>query len=197
MSRRTLPLFAALALALPVLADEAPVPAAAPEAHRVVEAAGLALRVPRAWASAPTSSSMRAAQLLVPGPAAATPGELVLFYFGPGQGGDFEANAARWLGQLEPKPGTEPTRGELASVGAFTIRWVEAAGTIKPSTMGTGPKEPQPGSRLIGAMVEGAGGPWFLKLTGPEATVAAARDAFVMMLRSASPAGAEPATPEG
>ena len=38
------------------------------------------------------------------------------------------------------------------------------------------------GFRLIGAVVEGDGGPWFFKLTGPDATLAAARGAYLEML---------------
>jgi hypothetical protein len=48
-----------------------------------------------------------------------------------------------------------------------------------------GPAEPQPGSRLLAAVVEGPGGPWFFKTTGPDETVAAARADFLAMLRAA------------
>jgi hypothetical protein len=53
--------------------------------------------------------------------------------------------------------------------------------------MGGGPTEPTPGSRLLGAVVEGPGGPWFFKITGPAATVTAAAPAFDAMLRSVRP----------
>ncbi len=181
-----------VALVLPTAASAVP--------PRTLDAAGLRLRLPHGWQPRDSTSPMRAAELVVPAPAGNSGGEagrsarsgeaeLVVFHFGPGQGGDFEANAARWLGQLERDPGTEPERGELASVGELRIRWIEAAGTLLPSRMGPGPKERQPGSRLVGAMLEGTGGPWFLKLTGPGATVAAVRDDFRMMLRSAETTG--------
>jgi hypothetical protein len=44
-----------------------------------------------------------------------------------------------------------------------------------------------PGSKLVGAVVEGPGGPWFFKVTGPRSTVAAAEPAFENMLRSVRP----------
>lgn len=61
---------------------------------------------------------------------------------------------------------------------------------MKPSTVGMGPATAQPGSRLLGAVVEGPGGPWFVKAIGPDATVAAARPAFLELLhglRTAAP----------
>ncbi|HSN55836.1 MAG TPA: hypothetical protein VLT32_14275, partial [Candidatus Sulfomarinibacteraceae bacterium] len=64
--------------------------------------------------------------------------------------------------------------------------------TLLPSGMGAGPTEPIPGSRLLGAVIDGPGGPWFFKLTGPAETVAAAAADFESMLRSVRPAG-EPA----
>jgi hypothetical protein len=50
--------------------------------------------------------------------------------------------------------------------------------------MSGGPAEAQPNSRLLGAVVEGPGGPWFFKATGPSATLGAQRDAFLAMLES-------------
>ena len=43
----------------------------------------------------------------------------------------------------------------------------------------------QPGSRLLGAVVEGEGGPWFFKATGPDATLAPQRLPFRGMLQRA------------
>ena len=99
-----------------------------------------------------------------------------------------EANFERWLGQFERPAGVEPARGELAANG-LAVHWIDVAGTLLPSGMGMGPTTPQPGSRLLGAVVEGEGGPWFFKLTGPDATVVAVRDPFLALLRSLRPAG--------
>jgi hypothetical protein len=54
--------------------------------------------------------------------------------------------------------------------------------------MGSGgsPSAPRPGSRLVGEIVEAPSGPWFFKLTGPDATVKAAGtelDALVDSIR--------------
>jgi len=83
---------------------------------------------------------------------------------------------------MQAEAGVAPERGELAASG-FSISWIEVRGTLLPSTMGSGPSTPQPGSRLLGAVVEGEGGPWFFKLTGPDATLGAQREAFFALLR--------------
>lgn len=147
----------------------------------------LEFALPAGWTQQTAASAMRAAQVAVPGEAGAA--ELVLFYFGPGQGGGVESNFERWRGQMEADPRIAPERGELA-VNGLRISWIDVRGTLLPSTMGSGPSTPQPGSRLIGAVIEGEGegegegGPWFLKLTGPEATLVAQREAFFELLRS-------------
>lgn len=146
----------------------------------------LAFALPAAWVKEPPSSGMRLAQAKIPGPAG--PAELAIFYFGAGGGGTADANIDRWIGQID-QPAAPPKRGSFATHG-LGVTWVEVAGTMKPSTIGMGPATAQPGSRLLGAVVEGPGGPWFVKVIGPDATVAAARPAFLEMLhglRTAAP----------
>jgi hypothetical protein len=146
----------------------------------------LVFALPASWVREPPSSGMRLAQAKIPGPAGAA--ELAIFYFGAGGGGTADANIERWIGQID-QPAAAPKRGSFATHG-LGVTWVEVAGTMKPSTIGMGPATAQPGSRLLGAVVEGPGGPWFVKAIGPDATVAAARPAFLEMLhglRTAAP----------
>ena len=60
----------------------------------------LRYKVPEGWITEKPTSSMRAAQYVLPkvegDPEDAS---LVLFYFGRGQGGSVEDNMARWIGQ--------------------------------------------------------------------------------------------------
>lgn len=170
----------------PLAAHGAPAAAPAPASETAGDGATvttptLVFDLPAGWTQQTATSAMRAAQVSVPGEAGA--GELVLFYFGPGQGGGVESNFDRWRGQMQVDGQASPERGELAANG-FRISWIEVKGTLLPSTMGSGPSSPQPGSRLLGAVVEGEGGPWFFKLTGPEATIASGREAFFALLRS-------------
>jgi hypothetical protein len=145
-----------------------------------VTTASFRFDLPAAWRREQPSSGMRLAQAVVPG--ADGPGELAVFHFGAGQGGTVESNFERWVGQVERAKGVEPERGSFTLPG-FEISWIEARGTLLPSGMGSGPSTPQPGFALLGAVVEGEGGPWFFKLTGPEKTLGAERDAFLALLR--------------
>jgi hypothetical protein len=160
--------------------------APAGDTRREAAPSRLAFALPAAWVKEPPSSGMRLAQAKIPGPAG--PAELAIFYFGAGGGGTADANIDRWIGQID-QPAAPPKRGSFATHG-LGVTWVEVAGTMKPSTIGMGPATAQPGSRLLGAVVEGPGGPWFVKVIGPDATVAAARPAFLEMLhglRTAAP----------
>lgn len=154
--------------------EEMPPATASPQAGGSIE-----FDIPKTWQSQPPSSNMRLAQAVIPGPGG--PGELAVFYFGPGQGGGVDANIQRWVEQMEspeqPKPETFEANG-------FRVTWIDVRGTLKPSMMGAGPSTPQPNSRLLGAVVEGPGGPWFFKVTGPDATLTPERDAFIGMLKS-------------
>jgi len=103
---------------------------------------------------------------------------------GAGSGGDVEANLNRWAGQMEAD--AAPQRDGFV-LGTWKVSWIEVAGTLKPSTMGGGSTQPQPGSILLGAVVEGEGGPWFFKATGPAATLDAQRESFMDLLKSGRP----------
>lgn len=159
----------------------APAPGQAPAG---TAAGRLAFDLPEGWEEQPPESSMRLAQARIPGEAG--DGELAVFHFGPGGGGGAEANVQRWLNQVEPDPGTEPER-ETFETDGLTVHTVAARGTVTPSPMSMrgGTRAPQPGQMLLGAVVEGAGGPWFFKATGPAGTLEPQREAFFEMIRNA------------
>ncbi|HVS16784.1 MAG TPA: hypothetical protein VMV46_22965 [Thermoanaerobaculia bacterium] len=160
-------------------------PAAAPAAPAgpgtPMSAAGITFDLPAGWTPEVPSSAMRAAQVVVPG--SGGPGQMVLFYFGPGQGGGVEANLQRWVGQMAAEPGTQPTRDAFTS-GPYQVTWMEMAGTLKASQIGSFPATDMPGYRMLAAVVEGENGPWFFRAVGPDATLAEQRDAFLAMIRS-------------
>lgn len=142
--------------------------------------AGIDFDLPAGWQAETPQSNMRLAQAAIPGPGG--PGQLTVFYFGPGGGGGVDANIQRWIEQMDVAPGTEP-RPDSFEANGYRISLIDVSGTLKPSMMGTGPETPQPDSRLLGAVVEGPGGPWFFKATGPESTLGPQREAFITMLR--------------
>ncbi len=148
-------------------------------------AAGMAWTAPADWVSEPPANSMRRAQYRVPGPGG--DGECVVFYFGPGQGGDPMANAERWASQFLPAGGGDPVAAMKSStidVGGIPVLLVETAGTFQAGSMMGGPVTEKPGYSLLGAVAQGPDANWFFKFTGPTATVEAQRAAFDALLRS-------------
>jgi hypothetical protein len=148
-------------------------------------AAALAWTAPAGWISEPPSNSMRRAQYRVPGPGG--DGECVVFYFGPGQGGDARSNAERWASQFVPAGGGDPIaamRTRSLDVAGRSVLVVETEGTYQAGSMMGGPVSEKPGYALLGAVAEGPDANWFFKLTGPKATVDAARAPFEEMVRS-------------
>jgi len=147
-----------------------------------LQVGSLRLPLPSGWRQVPPSSTMRAAQVVVPG--SGGDAELAVFFFGAGQGGNVEANLQRWMNQVIPEPGSSAQRETFENNG-LRVTWVDVHGTLKPGQMGMGPSAAQPNSRLLAAVIEADGGPWFLKATGPDATLASQRDAFLALLHGA------------
>ncbi|HYD50046.1 MAG TPA: hypothetical protein VEB21_16935 [Terriglobales bacterium] len=177
MARLALALAAALVVAG---CQQQPVDSSEPTAVTVEK---LTLELPEGWQRTEPTSSMRKLQARIPGPGGDA--EFAVFHFGEGQGGDVAANMQRWIDQIEFAPGADTHREEFSANG-MTIYWVNFSGTLKPDPM-TGQRERRPNSRMLGAVIEGPGGPWFLKAVGPDATLKGQRDAFLRMLESARP----------
>ena len=151
---------------------------------REIEAAGLKFEVPITWNPVPAREGaliMRAAQLTIPGEGGDA--ELAVFHFGEGRGGKVEDNLVRWASQVEMAPGKEAQR-DYFEQGGFAMTVLTAEGTLRASRFGMGPKEAQPNSMMIAAVVEGTGGPWFFKATGSAKTLGTQRQAFTSMLKS-------------
>ena len=142
-------------------------------------AAGITFDLPAGWTPEMPSSAMRAAQVAIPG--SGGPGQMVLFYFGAGQGGGVEANLQRWAGQMVAE--SDPVRDAFAT-GAFQVTWLDLSGTLLASQIGSFPATDMPDYRMLAAVVEGENGPWFFRAVGPKATLAEQRDAFEAMIRS-------------
>jgi hypothetical protein len=152
------------------------------------EAAGLRFAVPSEWTRVPATSDVRAAQYRVPRAAGdQEDGEIVLFFFGQSKGGGVEENLARWYGQFtqaDGKPSRDAAVVTTRTVNGLKVTLVDLAGSYK----GMGPDEKaKPGYRMLAAVVEGKGGPWFFKAVGPAATVGQAKAAFVELVGGLEP----------
>jgi len=142
--------------------------------------ADLTFTAPEGWNVVPSSSPMRAATLHTPVEGSDKPLETVFFYFGPGQGGDVEANVTRWFRQFDGKP---ETQREKIVVGDKEITLVQAEGTYL-----DGPpmaaKTPRPDYMLLGAIVPAADAYVFIRLTGPAKPSLAAKENFKALISS-------------
>jgi hypothetical protein len=146
-------------------------------------ASGVKWKAPAAWKSL-GERPMRAATYLAPAAAGdKEPGEVAVFYFGPGQGGGVQPNIDRWIGQFPEKTGTpKTTKSTVAGMG---VTMIDVSGTYG-AAMGPMSKEKvnKPGFRLLGAIVEAPQGAVFFKFAGPAKTVAAQEAAFQGMIKA-------------
>lgn len=142
---------------------------------------GLTWTVPEGWIEEPPSSSMRRAQYRVPGTGG--DGQCIVYYFGPGQGGDAASNAQRWaeqFAQADGRPSVEVMKTEEREVGGVRVMVVEVTGDYGGGMGG----QPLAGAMLLGAIAQGPDANWFFKLTGPEPTLREQRAAFDALIGS-------------
>src|SRR6478672_1115087 len=154
----------------------------------VLHAAGLTYTAPPGWKPVATSSSMRVAQFALPRASGdGEDGELVVYYFG-GTGGSVEANIERWVGQMQQpdgRPSSAVMKRESRTVNGLKVTLVDVSGTYVAEMMpGSTQRHNSPGFRLRAAVIETANGPYFIKLTGPAKTIAAAEKPFELFLSS-------------
>ena len=150
--------------------------------------AGLTYTAPPGWKPVATSSAMRVAQFSVPRSAGdAQDAELVLYYFG-GAGGTVEANIERWVGQMQQpdgRPSSAVMKRQSRTVNGMKVTLVDVPGTyVAEMTPGSPQRHNSPNFHLRAAVIETSNGPYFIKLTGPAKTVAAAEKSFEAFLTS-------------
>jgi hypothetical protein len=151
-------------------------------AENVKSIAGVSFAVPDTWKETEPSSSMRAYQFELPGAGDVKP-ELVVFYFGEGQGGGVQQNIDRWKSQF-----TRVTQEEIEprTVNDIPTHKVYVEGTYQqtagPMMMPKG--EPKENSALLGVVIEAPKGPVFLKMTGSKENMMAMMPEFDALMSS-------------
>jgi hypothetical protein len=144
------------------------------------EPAAMTWTVPPTWHTMPNPSSMRIATYSVPRAAGdAADAEVSVTR----AGGDIASNIDRWVGQFasagDPKQTSRTVKG-------LAVTTVEIEGTY---TNGMDPSaKPKAGWALLAAIVKTPGQPYFFKMTGPAATVHAAKAALTAMIDGIQPA---------
>ncbi|HKY45966.1 MAG TPA: hypothetical protein VJM50_22940 [Pyrinomonadaceae bacterium] len=149
----------------------------------------LKFRVPAGWVEEERTSSMRVAQYRLPRAEGDTEdAQLVLYYFGQGQGGTTAANIERWVGQIKQEDGSaskDKAKEENFEANGLKVATVDVSGTyIAETTPGSGTLLNKPGYRLRAAVVETPKGSYFVKLVGPAKTVTHWNDSFLSYLKS-------------
>jgi len=109
--------------------------------------------------------------------------EVTFFQFGAGQGGSVADNVARWFAQFQGNDAKRKT--ENVQAGSVKITYATTEGTFT-SGMPGGPATPMSGYALCGAILESSEGNVFIKMTGPEAVVKSATEAFKKMVSDAA-----------
>ena len=154
-------------------------------------AAGLTFTTPDGWKQAPSGSSMRVAEFTLPR-AAGDPddAQLVVYYFG-GSGGSVDANMQRWIGQMaqpDGKPSSAVAKKESRKVNGLTVSLVDVSGTYTAEmSPGASTHHDNAHYRMRAGVVETGKGPYFIKLVGPEKTIAKWERAFDQFVGSLKP----------
>ncbi|MBT6725009.1 MAG: hypothetical protein HOB20_17395 [Planctomycetaceae bacterium] len=149
------------------------------EKTKKVAAKDIILNVPTSWKQSPASNNLRTAQFAIPKVEGdKDDAELVVYFFG-GAGGGVNANLERWSGQFQPGGKKQKIYKGQSKQGEYYL--LDITGVYnKP----IGPPinrqtNPTPGYQMMAVvlMIKDKGN-YFLKLTGPQKTVAAAAQAL-------------------
>jgi hypothetical protein len=153
----------------------------------------LRYKTPEGWLEEKPTSNMRAAQYRLPrADGDSADAELVVYYFGQGQGGSRQANIDRWLGQMQQadgSPSKEKARIENTTVNGLAVTTVDVLGKYNGgmaspgASPGTTPVD-MSNYRMRAAIIETPKGLYFVKLTGPQKTVSRWDQAYTDYIKS-------------
>ena len=161
---------------------------AVPDDSGMLDVGAIAFKVPDNLQMKQPKSSMRRAQFSAPG--AAGPAELVVYFFGPQGAGTTKDNIDRWVGQFSNADGSpvSDSKQSTSKVSGFDVTRVEVAGQFESGMAPAGqPEAAKGGQRMIAAIVETSGGPYYVKFIGPNATVAEYAGSFDALIASIVP----------
>jgi hypothetical protein len=170
-------------------AGESKPPAGAKSADLAV--GGLTFKAAAPWQVKKEPRRMSAGGLTIPGKDKAPGIEADFYHFGAGGGGGIEANVQRWQKQFEPGDDgklPEPKREEVA-IGGRKVLFVTFKGTFLSGSVMDAKRTPMPGYTMTGVIVPSEEtGDIFIKISGPDAPMAAAQEDIKKLVSSAFPA---------
>ncbi len=153
-----------------------------PVSPRFATFLGIRAPKPASWIEHPPQSPMHETTFAVPGAGGGEAAQIVVFYFGVGQGGPIDANIERWKNQFRSPEGyaAEPEVREL-EIDGMAVTLVELEGEY----MAMGTRWYTPHQRFISAIVDTPDQKRiFIRFVGDDATVTAHRDAFLEMIEN-------------
>ncbi len=156
-----------------------------PDSSGMIDVGAVSFKLPTKWEAQQPKSSMRRAQLSASG--SAGPAELIVYFFGPQGAGSADANIERWVGQFSNADGSpvSDAKQSKAKVSTFEVTKVEVAGQYAGGMAAAGQAQAvQAGQRLLAAIVDTDGGPYYFKFLGPDATVIEQRGGFEEVIAS-------------
>jgi hypothetical protein len=166
-----------------VLAAALAVPAALAAQAKELTLLDYHVTPPAAWQPRTPSSTSRLAEFTL-APTAEGTGEIVVYFFGPQQQPNVDANLARWKGQFSKPDGSavyeKVTRD---STGAFPLVFAEYEGSYRRGIGAGSADSVRAGQRLIAAIVPTPKGTMYVQLFGSASRVAAERDLFTAFVK--------------
>ena len=152
-----------------------------PAEARLIKFEGVMLKIPATWEQQPPSNRLRLGQFAIPAVEGdKDKGELVVSFF-RGDGGGIDPNLKRWNDQFESEGRKITLTSGMAPQGKYYLS--DVSGTYLKSEGGgpfaPGKKTPTPGYRSLSVILQVPDeGNYFLRLTGPAKTIAAAEKEF-------------------
>jgi hypothetical protein len=174
----------------PVVISNSASPPQGPAAPTASSTQGeLRLKAPDGWTSERPSSSMRVSQYQLPAAEGdAEAASLVVYYFGPGQGGSTNANIERWIGQMQPPGGAsskDSAATETQTVNGLKVTLLDVSGTYTGGDMAGSSGQAKPNFRMRAAVIDTPKGAYFIKLVGPKKTIDRWDQGFREFIKSA------------
>ena len=141
--------------------------------------------VPSGWSARTPSSSMRLAEYTAPARGDTAGAEIIVYFFGAGQGGSVDANLARWKSQFSNPDGAPVSERVVRdSTGAFPLTIASYRGTYARGIgAGSTPEKARPNHGLIAVVAETPKGTLFFQMFGPITSVDAQRDAYLAFIK--------------
>ena len=173
---------ALLSLACPAVADDAKA--------AELKVAESTFKATAPWAAKAEPRRMSSGGFTIAGKDGAAGIEADFYHFGAGGGGGAEANIKRWQGQFQPGDDgslPEPQKEEV-KLGDKTAIFVTFKGTFLSGSVMDAKRTPMPGYVMTGVIIPSDAGDIFIKISGPEAAMTAAKEDIRKLVGSAFPA---------